>query len=221
LRGLVLGPLLGAVRTGAIGGVAIKHLSRADSHTLGLIGSGFQARTQLAAALAVREFQSVKVFSRDVGSLSRFAEEMSDVLKCDAQPVSSAQAACEDADVLLCTTTSKEPVVEAAWLKPGVHLNNVGPKFKDSHEIGTDIIARASRWVTDAPAQAEEYGDRLLVHCEPLAGDLETLSSIVSGQAAVRTTSESQAITLFVSLGLAGTEVVLARALFEDYLTEH
>ena len=53
LLGLVIGPLLGAIRTGAIGGTAIKYLARRDAGTLGLIGAGYQAQTQLAAALAV------------------------------------------------------------------------------------------------------------------------------------------------------------------------
>ena len=215
LKGLVVGPLLGALRTGAIGGLAVKYMARADTNCLGLVGSGFQARTQLAAALAVRDFQTVKVFSRDAESRSLFAEEMSFRLNSRVQAVESAQAAVEDADVVLCTTTSPRPVIQADWLKPGVHINNVGPKFKDRHELGVDVLARASQVVTDAPAQVEEYGERLLLHGTPLAPRLETLSSLVVGQGALADARQQPEVTLFVSLGLAGTEVVLAERLFE------
>lgn len=214
--GLVTGPLLGAVRTGAIGGVAIKHLARRDTQTLGILGTGYQARTQLAAAIAVREFETIRVFSRDAARRQEFAEEMSRRLDRGITTVDAPQAAVEDADVLVCATTSATPLVPADWLKPGVHINNVGPKFKQQHELGMDVVQRATRFVTDAPAQLEACGDDFLLHDTQWSGAVENLSAIVAHAAdddepaATRQPSE---ISLFISMGLAGTEVLLAKKL--------
>jgi ornithine cyclodeaminase len=64
LKGIILGDKIGALRTGAIGGVAIKYMASAGAQTIGIIGSGQQARTQLQAAACVRNIKSVKVYSR-------------------------------------------------------------------------------------------------------------------------------------------------------------
>ena len=221
LLGLVIGPLLGAIRTGAIGGTAIKYLARRDAGTLGLIGAGYQAQTQLAAALAVREFHTIRVFSRTAQHRDQFAEQMSRRLDRDIQAVDSARQATEDADVLICSTTSSTPVVEASWLKPGVHVNCVGPKLKDRHELDFDVFQRASRLVTDSPAQMEAIGDAFLLHGTPLADSIESLSAIVAATSHEPIDRQHtparmpEEITLFISLGLAGTEVLLAQRLFE------
>ena len=222
LLGIVTGPLLGALRTGAIGGVAIDHLARRETKTLGLIGAGYQARTQLAAALAVRSFSTVRVFSRDPEKRHQFADQMRSQFDCDIQGVETAQHAAEEADVLICATNSSDPVIQADWLKPGVHINTIGPKFKDSHELGPDVGERATRLVTDSPAQLEAYGDTLLLHGGPQMNHVEGLSTIVASQSPPSQTGDPTStraatdITCFISLGLAGTEVFLARKLLDS-----
>ena len=215
MRGLVIGPKLGAIRTGAIGGVAIKHLARDDARSLGLIGSGYQAHTQLEAAAAVRDFTSVRVYSRDPQRCVSFANTMSHKLDRKIEAVEKAQSVVENCDVLICATTSPTPVIDAAWLKPGVHINTIGPKFKDRSELGMDVFERASRLVTDSPAQAQAFGDTYVLHGTPMTDSVEDLSSIVAANAA-QSQRKADRITLFVSLGLAGTEVVLANRLFDS-----
>ena len=127
LEGLVLGEKLGAIRTGAIGGVAIRHLSSEDARTVGIIGSGLQARTQLAAAAAVRRLSHVRVFSRDKANRHAFATEMQRQLDIDIQPVETVEDAVADADIVICATSSKTPVIHARSLKPGVLLVATGP----------------------------------------------------------------------------------------------
>ena len=222
LRGIVTGPLLGALRTGAIGGVAIDYLARRDTKTLGLIGAGYQARTQLAAALAVRSFDTVRVFSRNPEKRHQFAVQMRSQFDCVIQEVETAQHAAEEADVLICATTSPEPVIEASWLKPGVHINTIGPKFKDSHELGPDVAELATRLVTDTSAQLEAYGETLLLHGRPEMDTVEDLSAIVAAESlpsqdgGTVSTRSATDTTLFISLGLAGTEVFLAKQLMDS-----
>ncbi len=212
LRGLVIGTDLGAVRTGAIGGVAVKYLARSNAKVLGMIGTGFQARTQLQAASSVRDFETIKVYSRNSERRKQFADEMGQRLNRKIHTVDSSEQATRDADVLIASTTSSRPLVEADWLKPGVHIQNVGPKFKDRHEFSLDVAERAQRRVTDSPAQMEAYGEQFILQGTKLVDSVVDLAEIVTGTVPGRDSEEE--ITLFYSLGLAGTEVLLADSLF-------
>src|SRR5262245_29263948 len=87
LQGIILGERLGDLRTGAIGGLAIRHMARADAGTLGVIGSGAQARTQIMAAAAVRRLRAVRIYSRSEEKRRAFASEMARLLDLDIAPV--------------------------------------------------------------------------------------------------------------------------------------
>ena len=142
LTSLVVGPLLGAMRTGGIGGAALRHLARPDASVLALVGAGYQARTQLLAACAIgREWSEVRVYARRREQAEEFVAEMTSAVQplAGLPPsgltiVDSAEAAVRGADVVLCTTTATTPVIETAWLSPGTHVTNVGPKFSDGAE---------------------------------------------------------------------------------------
>ena len=211
LRALVIGPLLGAVRTGAIGGVAVNYLARRDARTLSVIGTGFQARTQIQAATTVRSFKTIKVFSRHPIRRRQFSAEMSDVVAQEIIAADSARAAVDDADVVICATTSATPILKPEWLKPGIHINAIGPKFKDRSELSLNTIERATRLVTDSPTQIEAFGESFSLHGTPMAERIETLSAVVAET--VPTNRGADETTIFISLGLAGTEVLLADAI--------
>jgi ornithine cyclodeaminase/alanine dehydrogenase-like protein (mu-crystallin family) len=214
LRGAVVGPLLGAYRTGAIGGAAIDNLSRNDASVLGVVGSGVQARTQVMAAVTVRQFKSIRIYSRTKENLTRFCVEMSSKVDAPIVAAESARAAVEGADVVVCATTSMTPVVEAEWLKPGVHVSTIGPKFKSGYEVDIDVVERAAVIATDAPAQIEASGDAFFLAGMSHYDWIADLSDIAAGTANGRQ-SESD-ITLFYSMGLAGTEVMLADFLIDQ-----
>src|SRR5262252_5429418 len=103
-KGVIVGGHLGAMRTGAIGGVAIKHMARPDASRAAILGSGRQARTLLEAAAVVRHFASVKVYSPNAINREAFAREMCETLDLHVAPVGSAHEAVTDADVVMCTT---------------------------------------------------------------------------------------------------------------------
>lgn len=213
LKAIVIGSLLGAIRTGAIGGAAIRHLSREDASVVAVIGSGLQARTQLEAAVAVRRVRDVRVFSRSTANRHRFAIEMQERIGMPVHAVETARAAVEGADIVLCATASPEPVLKPEWLVPGVHINTVGPKTVDAHELSVDIAAVARRIVTDSPAQLLAYARPFFLAGTPHLERIEDLAGIVAGSQAkdaVGPAREPDDITLFCSTGLAGTEVVVA-----------
>ena len=213
LVGLVAGSGLGPLRTGAIGGVAVDTLARHDAATLALVGTGKQARTQLQAACAVRTFETIRAFSRTPSRCEAFCREMSGTVGVEIEPVESARQAVADADVVICSTLSDTPVLEAGWISPGTHLQNIGPKFQDSSELPVGLYESADVLVTDAPAQLQDYGDRFVVAGTPHADRVVSLGDVISGAADGR--SDPQQVTLFCSLGLAGTEVALADRLLQ------
>ncbi len=214
LKGLVLGERLGAIRTGAIGGAAIRHMSSPDARVVGVVGSGLQARTQLAAAVAVRNIDLAHVYSRDEARRTAFAEEMQRDLGIEVQPVASAREAVGDADIVILATSSSRPVIAAADLKQGAHVNTLGPKTIDAHEIGLDVAAAASLIATDSTEQTRAYGSPFFLAGSAHERRLSELSAIVAGMAPGRGADEDT--TLFCSVGLAGTEVVVASAIFDN-----
>ena len=122
------------MRVGGGAGIGVKHLSRADAKTVGLLGSGGMARTYLQAFSVVRDIERVKVFSPTLANRERFANEMSAELGIDVDAVDSAQAAVAGSDVLASATDSMEPTFDADWLEPGMHVTNLGPA-EISHEV--------------------------------------------------------------------------------------
>jgi alanine dehydrogenase len=135
LVALIEADFLGQMRTGAASGVATRYLARENARTLGMIGTGLQARTQLQAIAQVRKLDGIRVFGRDAERRERFAEEMSDALKIPVTAAASAEDAVRDADIVVTSTTSTAPVLEGRWLKPGVHINAIGANFPQKREL--------------------------------------------------------------------------------------
>ena len=213
LEGLVSGKQLGAVRTGAIGGLAISQLAPADASVLALIGTGLQARTQLRAACAVRDFRDIRVYSRSTASREAFATEMGHQIQIDVTAVAGAEQAVQDADVVVCATTSSQPVLAAEWLKPGVHVNNVGPKFKAHHELPHEVYEQSQILVTDSLDQLSAFGADFLLSGTSIYERIRALSTMLKTNAP--DPRQPDTITTFISVGLAGTEVLMARHLLQ------
>ena len=216
LQGLILGERLGDLRTGAIGGLAIRHMARPDSETLGMIGSGAQARTQIAAAATVRRLRNVRVYSRNAGKSTRLCRgDEPQRLDLDITPVASAREAVVGADIVICATSSDVPVIEAAWLAPGTHVNTLGPKTRDRHELSVGVAERAAVIATNSPAQTRAYGAPFFLEGSPALARMVDLADVVAGKAVARPSAD--AITLFCSIGLAGTEVLVGDAILEEW----
>lgn len=201
---VVIGDELGARRTGALGAVAADALARAEARTVAVIGSGHQAWTQLWALTAVRKIDQVRVYSPNRGRRTGFAERASSELGLRALAVDTAQSAVSEADILILATRSASPVIDAADVKPGAHVVTVGPKTVDGHETPFELADRASVITCDSPAQAESYGSAFFTGGRPLVD----LGLVVSGSHPGRQSAAD--ITLHCSVGLAGTEVLLA-----------
>ena len=208
LRGLVIGKLIGALRTAAINALAIKYMARSDAQTLGILGSGFQAGFHAQAAIAVHQFQSAKVYSLTAAHRESFAAEMSAKTGIPFEAVSSAEEVVRFAEVLICATTSTLPMLEASWVRPGTHVNTIGPKFKGMAEIPYELAQKSRVIATDSLQQVDSYPKPFFLLGTPERERMVALSEIVLGKQSGRLSSND--VTLFCSVGLAGTEVVLA-----------
>lgn len=207
VRAVAVGEELGSRRTGGLGGVAVDALARPDAATLGVIGSGGQAWTQVWAAAAVRPLREVTVHSRSAARREAFAARVRAELGVPARAVDSARAAVRDRDVVVLATTAVTPVLDAADLAPGTHVNTVGFKQVDRHEFGADLLDAADLLATDSPAQAAAYDPPMLATLPGYAGRLRDLGAVLAGAVPGRTGADQ--VTVFCSTGLAGTEVFL------------
>lgn len=210
LEGIVVGHSIGEYRTGAIGGIAVRHMSRGDAGDVAVIGTGRQARTQLLATALVRSLRNVRVFGRNRDAQKRFVAEMRERIACPVSAAKTAPDAVEGADIVLCASASDTPVIDAQWIAPGAHVNTVGPKTIDAHEIGFDLIERASAIATDSEQQARAYRSPFMLDGAAHHAPLLDLAAVASGTVVAR--NSDSAITLFCSTGLAGTEVMVAAA---------
>lgn len=206
LLGCVVGRELGARRTGALGGAAVDALARADANVVGVVGSGAQAWTQLWALSAVRPPSEVRVFSPTRENRDAFAERASTELGLNAAVSDSAEDAVAGADVVVLATRSERPVIEASWIRPGMHVTTVGPKLAGAAEVPPELADAADVLVSDSPQQAASYGAPFFTERE-----LTHLGAIVAGDRPGRTSDDD--VTLYCSTGLAGSEVVLAATL--------
>ncbi|HEY1489191.1 MAG TPA: ornithine cyclodeaminase family protein [Micromonosporaceae bacterium] len=204
ITAIITGNELGDRRTGALGGVAIDLLARADAGVLAVLGTGRQAWTQIWAATAVRSLVRIRVYGRDHGRCRAFAARCEQDFAIESTPTTSAVAAVGDADIIVLSTTSETPVIEDGWVRPGVHITTVGPKTVDAHECPRGYADRAAPVATDSLAQLVAYGAPPLVPAERVVA----LGAIAAGARAGRTDDDDS--TLFLSTGLAGTEIVFA-----------
>lgn len=195
---------MGQIRTGAASGLATRLMAREDAASVAIIGSGFQARTQLEAVCLVRAIETARVFSRSPERRERFASRASAELGIDVVAADSAEECVRDADIAVTITSAAGPVLEGAWLAPGTHINAAGSNHWKRREIDGEAVERARVVVTDDVEQAKiECGD--LIH--PIDRgvlrwrQVHELSELVSRSVPGRI--ECDDITLFESQGVA------------------
>ena len=212
---------LGQIRTGAVSGLATRYMARADADTLGIIGSGFQARSQLSAMLAVRPFLHVKVWSRDPDRRSVFARECSAASSTKITAVNTAEEAVRESAVVVTATSAKDPVLSSEWVAEGTHVNAMGSNQARRRELPAGLIQRADWIAVDSVEQARiESGDLLLALDENGWSDpkiVELKDIVVSKTPRKRQPAD---ITIFKSNGLAVEDVICAGYVFERGIKE-
>jgi len=215
LLSLMQADYLGQVRTGAASGVATRYMAREDAAEVGLFGTGKQARTQLLAVCRVRRVRRIQVYSRNEENRRRFAAEMSEQCQTEVVPVSRPEMAAASQDVVITATTSREPVLNGAWLAQGTHLNAVGSNFLGKAELDAATFRRVADVVVDSKDQARvEAGDFQQAFEDGTLNwsDVRELGQVIVGR--YRGREHEQDITLFKSLGIAIEDVAVAARVY-------
>ena len=194
-------------------------MANPDAHTLGVIGTGRQSRTQTIAICAVRPIKRVLVFARTPEHREAYARAMEKELGIEVRPVASAQACVGEANVVVTITKSAEPVCRADWLAKGAHVNAAGANSGDRREVDAETVLRAAVKATDQVEQAKvEAGEfRELVAAGKLAwSDIRELGDLVTGKSKGRTSPSE--LTLFKSLGIALEDVAFGEVVYQRAL---
>jgi ornithine cyclodeaminase len=206
VRALAIGTELGPRRAGAIGAVAADALAPPGANDVAVIGTGTQAYTQLWALSAVRELRDLRVYSRNGAGRAAFAERVAPLVTGACRPVPDARTAVDGAQIVILATNSPTPVVDASWIAPGTYVTTLGPKQRGRAEFGLDLPAAAALLVTDSPQQIDAYDSPNVLVGTPHRERLVSLGAVRAGEAA---SPFPGGISLFFSVGLAGTEAYL------------
>jgi len=136
---------LHAIRTASPYGVAAKYLSRPDSGTLGIIGTGRYARAMAHAVCAVRPIKRIRVYSRDANNVRKFVAAMEQALGIAVEPAASGRDAVKGADIMITATSGNTIVFEGSWLEPGVLYMSLAPG-----ECDEDTVLRSRVFLSGA-----------------------------------------------------------------------
>ena len=194
------------MRVGCTSALAAKHLARADARVVGLIGSGWQAETQLVALAQVRGIAEVRAYSTSPERVAAFSARLAARIGRPVRPVASARDAIAGADIVACATNSHDPVLDGAWLVPGQHVGSV-----QSHELDVATLERASVIVVrsrDAatfhhpPGRAPVEAAEVKRLDGRLGAKVVELGEVVSGRRGRRTPED---VTLFTGGGLGAS----------------
>jgi len=201
---------LGQLRTGAASGVAARHLAKDGARSLGVIGCGWQAESQLAAIrAALPDLERAVAYCRTEESLRTFCEEH------DAEPGQSHQdpAAC---DVVVTVTGSRDPVLRGEWLRPGALVCAVGANDGRRRELDNVVLERAAFVCCDSRENARLESADLIEPAESGVLDwleVHELQEVVADEIAGRQSDDD--IVVFKSNGLAAWDVAVAAAVVE------
>lgn len=216
LAALVQADRLGQMRTGAVTALAVEQLAHAHAHELGLFGSGWQARGQLAAIAAIRQLKRVYVYSRDEARRTSFAAEMENLLSCVVVPVDRPQEAVEELPIVVTATTSAKPVFDGNWIDAGSLVAAVGSNWLNRAEIDATTVRRADTVVCDSVEacrrEAGDFTDAIERGIFDWSRAVE-FADVVAGRASGK--RDPGAIVLFKSVGLASEDVAVGGKLLE------
>lgn len=194
--GIVDGPTLTAIRTGAGCGLATRLLSRGDARTLAMLGAGAMAFDQVEAVRAVRPIDRILVWSRTPERAARLAGRVG------GEVVEDADEAVSTADIVSCATPATEPLFHPDSVGEGTHFNAIGAFKPDMVEVPAGVVDRAYVVVDDYGAAAAEAGD--LIQAGRTAN--ASLFEVMAGTSP----HIGEDVTFFKSVGIAAQDVAAA-----------
>jgi alanine dehydrogenase len=216
VEAVIDGSQITAMRTGAVSGVAAKHLAREDASRVGLFGAGVQARKQLQAIREVRGIRSVVVYDTDRELAKNLAAQSSADGSVTVSVVDDPNEAVRNSDIVVTATTSSTPVFNGRLLRPGTHITAIGAFTPATRELDSTTVSTSKIVVDSIEAALEEAGDILIPLREGVIQRQDIwaeLGEIVTGKKRGRTSEEEK--TLFKSVGLGIQDAAVAKLVFQ------
>lgn len=212
------------MRVGGTSGLGVETMARTDAKILALFGSGWQAGAQLLGACAVRDFAEIRVYSPNRAHRERFALEIREELGRDVSAWGDPQAAVDGADVILCATNSIDPVIEAGWIRPGMHIGVIRNAELpiDAFDLPMRIVvhshdATAHDIVTVGTPELRTLGDNAEWYARRPQVDwssLPTLADVFAGRAAGRV-NDHEITCFFNAIGIGAQFTAVGAKMLE------
>jgi ornithine cyclodeaminase/alanine dehydrogenase-like protein (mu-crystallin family) len=205
------------IRTGAVGAISVKYLSNENASTVGVIGSGLHARTQILGTCAVRDVEKIKVYSRNKEKREEFCKQVSSEIGKDVIPVDSAEDAITNSQIILEATTSRTPVVNGKYISEGCHICSVSSGYLGARQLDDATISKANVVSVDSRDQVlvDGTGDILAPITAGIINwkNIVEIADIVSRKLPGRLNSRD--ITIFKSCGMALSDVATGKKIFD------
>jgi ornithine cyclodeaminase len=197
------------IRTAAAGAVAARHLAPEIVETAGVIGTGVQARLQMQAAHLVRPFKHLLVTGRDMEKARACAVELSALLGVEAQAVDSAETLVRTSQFVVTTTPSRQPLIRAEWLHPGLHITAMGSDQIGKSEIDPKALIAADAYVCDRVSQCEVSGELEAALAAGIwtKGRPAELGEVITGQKPGRQRAQDVTICDLTGTGVQDTAI--------------
>lgn len=202
VKAVIDGTKLTAIRTGALCALAADRLARKDAQTVGIIGCGAQARTQLEGLTKVRKIKRVRVYDVNGSAMDAFIKDMK---KLGVTMEKSTADGVLDSDIVVAATVTKKPVVFYKELKPGTHVTSIGAHTPGARELDEEFMKKA-KVVVDMK-DVMNSGDM-----KGYKGVLTEIQDVLAGK---RVRANDSEITLFKSTGTALQDVAMASLVYE------
>ncbi len=202
------------LRTALAGAVAARHLAPARVHTVGVVGTGVQAREQIRALALVRSFERVLVFGRTPERVTAYVQEMAPSLGIVVEEAPSVERLVAESQVVVTTTAAREPLIQATWLHPGLHITAMGSDLPGKQELAPEVLCRADIVVCDVSAQCAHLGELQHALAAGLLGQdaPAELGELTSGRLRGRTEETQVTVCDLTGAGVQDTAIA-SRAL--------
>ncbi len=198
------------LRTAAAGAVAARHLARAEASRACILGTGMQARMQLAALSLVRPLESAVIWGRDAAKADAAAREMTAALGLPVTAEADAEAAVKGAGMIVTTTPATQPILMAGWLQPGQHVTAMGSDQHGKGELDPACIPRADLYVPDRLGQTREMGElqnAIAAGLVPADTPFAELGEIIAGTVPGRPSDDAITLADLTGTGIQDTAI--------------
>jgi len=198
------------IRTAAAGAVAARHLAPSGVSTIGIIGTGVQARLQLIAAAKVRPAKRALVWGRDPEKARLLASDMAAILGIEVVAIKDRHQLVADSELVVTTTPAKQAILTADCLHPGLHITAMGSDQEDKNELDPELLARADLLVCDRISQCEKLGELRSALENGSLKDTSTvceLGDVISGKVKGRTADSEISICDLTGTGVQDTAI--------------